>query len=64
MAQKVTNLNVLQLDGSSEVVGTPTVTVLRTDPSGKVMEAQGATLPTDGDAGYAKGACVGSTGTA
>lgn len=53
---KVTNLTVLQLDGSSEVVGTPTVTVLERDPEGYVSRAQGTTVPSDGDAGYAKGA--------
>lgn len=57
MAQKKTNVNVLQTDGSLEVVGTPTVTILRTDPSGYVLEARGATVPTDTDAGYAKG-CI------
>jgi len=55
MADKVTNLNVLQLDGSTETVGTPSIVVLRRDPAGKVMEAQGANVPTDADAGYAKG---------
>ena len=64
MADKVTNLNVLQLDGSTETVGTPSVSVRRRDASGNVSEAQGATLPTDGDAGYAKGAKFVVTGGA
>ena len=55
MADKVTNLNVLQLDGSTETVGTPSISVLERDPAGDVMKAQGATVPTDADAGYAKG---------
>jgi len=57
MSAKTTNLNVLALDGSSEVVGTPTVTVLTRDPDGMVMLARGATLPSAADAGYGHG-CI------
>lgn len=64
---KTTNVDVLQTDGSTETVGTPSITVLRRDPDSKVLEARGASLPTDGDAGYAKGCKFiltgGSTGT-
>ena len=45
----------IKLIGKSQVVGTPTVTVLEYDGSGKVLLATGATVPTDADAGYAKG---------
>lgn len=45
----------IKLYGKSQVVGTPTVTVLEYDSSGKVLLATGTTVPTDTDAGYAKG---------
>lgn len=54
---KTTNVDVLQTDGSTETVGTPSVVVLRRDPDSKVLEARGANVPTDADAGYAKG-CI------
>lgn len=57
MATKVTNVNVLQLDGATETVGTPAISVLQRSPAGDVLLAQGATLPTDADAGYAVG-CI------
>lgn len=62
MADKITNLNVLQLDGNTETVGTPSIVVLQRDPAGKVMRAQGASVPTDGDAGYAIGCIFTKTG--
>lgn len=52
----VTSISVLNTGGATTVVGTPTVTVTRVDDSGYVLEAYGATVPTDGDAGYAVGA--------
>lgn len=36
-------------------VGTPTVRVIEMNKDGMVTRAEGATVPTDGDAGYAKG---------
>ena len=48
----------LQLCGEIRKVGTPTnVTVLEYDVEGMVRRAEGATVPTDADAGYAKG-CI------
>lgn len=44
-----------QKAGMNVKVGTPTITVLDVDGSGHVLLAKGATLPTDGDAGYAVG---------
>ncbi len=51
------NVTSLQVDGFTKKVGTPIVTVLKWNPAGDISEAQGATVPTDTDAGYAKG-CV------
>jgi hypothetical protein len=45
----------LGIAGELIKIGTPTVTVLQTDASGMVTRAQGATVPTDADAGYALG---------
>lgn len=45
----------LGLYGESKVVGTPVVNVLEYDSSGMVTRATGASVPTDADAGYAKG---------
>lgn len=45
----------VQLGGESLKVGTPIVTVLEYDADSNVLKASGATVPTDGDAGYAKG---------
>ncbi len=45
----------LKLAGSVYKVGTPYVTVLEWDESDMVRRAKGATLPTDGDTGYATG---------
>lgn len=64
MANKKTNVNVLQMDGSVETVGSVSITILQTDPSGKVMMATGATLPAAGDAGYAFGCRFVLTGSA
>lgn len=55
MPARTTKYDVLGLRGNAEVVGTPTVTVYRRDSADKVIEASGATVPTDADAGYAKG---------
>ena len=57
----------IKLAGETRKVGTPVVNVQEYDASGNVMRCTGATLPTDADAGYAKG-CIfidtsGSTGT-
>lgn len=51
----VSAVDVIKLDGTSLVVGTPTVTVLKVDSASNVLLAKGATVPTDGDAGYAVG---------
>jgi len=53
----ISAVDVLKLDGSSDVVGTPTITVLKVDSDNNVLLAKGATVPTDTDAGYAKG-CI------
>lgn len=53
--QGVTRFTVLGLDGISQKVGTPVVTVLQRDSAGNVSRAQGITVPTDADAGYAVG---------
>lgn len=54
-ADNVSSVTVIEKTGYSEVVGTPTVTVLEQNASGYVTEASGATVPTAGDAGYAVG---------
>lgn len=48
-------VDVIKTDGATEVVGTPSVTVLHVDSAFNVLLAKGATVPTDADAGYAKG---------
>ena len=57
----------LKIGGEVSKVGTPYVTVLEYDASDNVISATGATVPTDGDTGYAKGCRFiktgGSTGT-
>ena len=45
----------ITLAGEPRVVGTPALTVLEYNTSGKVRRAEGTTVPTDGDAGFAKG---------
>jgi hypothetical protein len=61
------NVTVLQTDGNTETVGTPSVIVFRRDPNADVLECRGTTVPTAGDAGYATGCTFyksnGSTGT-
>lgn len=47
----------LQLVGETRTVGTPVVRVLDYDKDTKVTRCSGATVPTDADAGYAKG-CI------
>lgn len=47
----------LKLGGEQYTVGTPSVLVLEWDRDSKVRRAEGATVPTDGDAGYATG-CI------
>lgn len=49
--------NGLGIDGNVLTVGSVSCTVYLADILGNVLLARGATLPTDGDAGYAKG-CV------
>lgn len=46
----------IQVSGEVRKVGTPYVNILSTDVDGQVTLAEGATVPTDGDAGYAAGA--------
>jgi len=46
---------IVKIDGFDAVVGTPEVTVLEQDADNFVIKAKGATVPTAGDAGYAKG---------
>lgn len=48
-------VDVIKKDGSLQTVGTPSVTVLDVDSANNVLLAKGATIPTDGDAGYAVG---------
>lgn len=52
----VTNVSVLNTSGVTAVIGTPSVTVHRLSNSGYVLEASGATVPSNGDAGYDIGA--------
>ncbi len=51
-----TNVDVIQLDGSSETVNSVSITTLMRDPSGNILMAQGTTTPTAGSSGYAVGA--------
>lgn len=57
LADAVTSFNVLELDGVVMTVGTPSITVKEVTSDGNVTYAVGATIPTDGDAGYAVG-CI------
>lgn len=52
----VTNISVLNTSGATAVIGTPTVIVHRLSNAGYVLEASGATVPSNGDAGYDVGA--------
>jgi hypothetical protein len=45
------------IGGEKRTVGTPVVNILQFDSSNNVLFATGATVPTDADAGYAKG-CI------
>lgn len=45
----------IEIGGEERIVGTPSVDILEYNKTGKVRRAEGATVPTDGDAGYAKG---------
>lgn len=49
------NLDSLLLEGDSEVVGTPTVSILLRDVSNDVLMSSGVTVPTDADSGYSAG---------
>lgn len=51
------------LGGEAKKIGTPIVTVLETNSSHDVVRAKGATVPTDGDRGYAAGSLFDSTAT-
>jgi hypothetical protein len=51
----VSAIDILQMDGHTEIVGTPEVTVLQVDSDKNVLLAKGATVPTDADTGYATG---------
>ena len=53
----ITGVDVLQMAGSDDTVGTPSVTVLSVDSDKNVLLARGATVPTDTDTGYATG-CI------
>lgn len=58
------NLNrALKVAGESVKIGTPVVNVESYDVSNNVTSASGATLPTDGDRGYAQGGVFRSTAT-
>jgi hypothetical protein len=56
-ADYVSAVTVLYEQGVTAQIGTPTVTVNELDVTGNVLRASGATVPTAGDAGFAKG-CV------
>lgn len=63
----VSAVDIIELDGSTDIVGTPRVAVLKVDSDKMVLLAKGITVPTDADAGYATG-CIfihtdGSVGT-
>lgn len=47
----------IEIGGEKKVIGTPSITILEYDTTSKVLRAKGASVPTDADAGYAKG-CV------
>ncbi len=52
----------LLIGGEQKIVGTPSIVVLEYNISSHVSRAQGASVPTDGDAGYAKGCVFVKTG--
>ena len=53
----------LVIGGETAKVGTPQVTILERDTNGKVRRAEGSTVPTNGDSGYALGCLFIQTGT-
>src|SRR3990167_7815719 len=53
---KIINRGIL-VSGEKKKVGTPVVNIVELDGSSMVTRATGATVPTDADAGYAKG-CI------
>lgn len=53
----VASITVLNTQGVTAVVGTPSVIVNQVDNSGNVTRAKGSTVPSNGDAGYATG-CI------
>lgn len=55
LANAVSSFNVLERDGVVITVGTPSVTVKEVDSIGNVTYCGGASVPTNGDAGYAVG---------
>lgn len=50
-----TSITTLNTQGATYTIGTPSVTVTRLANSGNVLEAHGATVPSNGDAGYEPG---------
>ena len=50
-----TAFNIIQLEGMSVTPGSTTVTATLINPAGNVTRAFGATVPTDGEAGYGTG---------
>ena len=47
----------IQIDGEPTKIGTEGITVIQYDSASKILYAKGATVPTDGTAGYAVG-CI------
>lgn len=63
--KEVSGVTIAQKLGASHKVGTPSsVTVLEVDQAFNVVKAKGATLPSDGDSGFAKGCQFIKTGGA
>lgn len=52
----------VKLTGQIEKIGTPSITALEFDKNDMVRRAEGATVPTDADKGYAKGCLFARTG--
>lgn len=53
---KETTYDTVKLSGTSATINSVSMTVLLNDPDGNVLWAQGTTVPTNGSAGFAKGA--------
>ena len=53
---KITSYNAVQLEGAAETVNSVAITVYLADKNGNILICDGTTVPTDGSAGYAKGA--------